>query len=99
MDSNDEYEYGTDNRAHMEHGYAIGGYEEEVERYNSASSENGDDFDDPPVLSPPHTMDIASVCRPPVPAELVSTHGMPLPAPLAVVAYRGRKRVVSRIYI
>jgi len=68
MDSDDEYENGTDTLAHMEHGYAIGAYEEEDERFNpSYSSENGDGFDDPPVLSPPHTMDISSVRRPPVP--------------------------------
>jgi len=70
----------------MEHGYAIGGYEEEVERYNS-SSDNGDDFDDPPMLSPPHTMDIPSVRGPPVtvPAERVYTHDLPLASPLALV--------------
>jgi len=89
MDSNDEYEDGADTRALMEHGYAAGGYEDEVERHNSSSSENGDDSNNPPVLSPPHTMDIPSICRPPVPAmvpaDRVSTHDLPLAAPLVVV--------------
>jgi len=53
--SNDEYEDGADTRAIMEHGYAVGGYEEEVERHNSSSSENGDNFDNPPrTLPSPH---------------------------------------------
>jgi len=56
MYSDDEYEDGMDTRVLMEQGYSIGGYEEEVERANySSSSENGDDYDDPPVLFPPHT--------------------------------------------
>jgi len=84
MDSSEEYEYGTDTRVLSDHGYAVGGYEKQVERYNSSSSENGDDFDNPPVLSPPHTMDISSVRRPPVsvmvPADRVSTHNLPLAA-------------------
>jgi len=58
MDSNDEYEDETNTRVLLEHGYTVGGNEEEVEQY---SSENGGDFDGPPVLSPPHTMDISSV--------------------------------------
>jgi len=90
MDSDDKYDDETDTRALMEHGYAVGGNEIEEERVNSSSSsENGDGFYDPPVLSPPHTMDIPSVRRPPVPvmvpADRVSTHDLPLAAPLAVV--------------
>jgi len=88
MDSNDEYEDGTDTRVLLEHGYAVSGYEKEVERRNSSSSENGDDYDDPLVLSHPHRMDIPSVrrcqrwCRP-IEYQL-SAHDLPLAA-LAVV--------------
>jgi len=76
----------------MEYGYAVGGHEEEErERVNSSSSssEYGDGFGEPPILSPHHTIDIPSVRRPPVsvtvPAELVSTHDLPLAPPLAVI--------------
>jgi len=85
MDSDDGYEFD------MDQGYTVGGKEEnERERANSpSSSENGDDYDDPPVLSPIHTMDIPSVRRPPVsvmvPADRVSTHDLPLTETLSVV--------------
>jgi len=72
----------------MEQGYAVGGCQEERERGNASSSENGDNYDDPPVLYPPHTMDIPSVRRPPVPvmvpADRVSTLDLPLADTLAV---------------
>jgi len=91
MDSEDDYEDRMDTRDFMEQGYATGGYEEEKVRANSSSSsEHGSDLDNPlPVLSPPHTMDIPSVRRPPVPvmvpADRVSTHDLPLAELLAVV--------------
>jgi len=78
-----------DTRVFMEHRYAIGGCEEKEKEFSSSSSENGDDYDEPPVLSPPHTMDIPSVRRPPVPvmvpADRVSTHDLPLAETLSVV--------------
>jgi len=86
MDSDDECKDDADTRVLMEHGYPVGGYKEEEDRVNSfSSSENGDGFDEP-VLSPPHTMDIPSVRRlpVPVPADRVSAHDLPLAA-LAVV--------------
>jgi len=90
MDSDNEYEDGMDTCVLMEQGYAIGGYKEEVEGANySSSSENGDDYDDPSVFSPPHTMDIPIVRRPPVPvmvpADRGSTHDLPVAETLAVV--------------
>jgi len=89
MDSADEYEEETVT-------YAIGRYEEEVERgshsSSSSHSEHGSDSDDspPPILSPPHhTMVIPSVRRSPVPvlvpADRVSTHDLPLADTLAAV--------------
>jgi len=53
----------------LEHGYAIGGYEEEIENHHSSSSssEYGNDLDGSSVLPPTHTIDIPSVRRPPVP--------------------------------
>jgi len=86
MDSGDEYEEETVTDA-------IGGYEEEIKRnsYSSSSSpsKHGSDCDEPPVLSPHHTIDIPSVRRPPVPvlvpADRVSTHDLPLAARLTVV--------------
>jgi len=72
----------------MELGYATASLKEEVEEESFSSSDDGGDFDEPPVISPPHTMNIPSVRRPPVPvmvlADRVSTHVLPL-APLAVV--------------
>jgi len=91
MDSDDGYEFNMETVVPMEQGYTVGGNEEnERERANSPSStENGDDYDDPPVLSPFHTMDIPSVRRPPVPvmvqADRVSTHALPLAETLSVV--------------
>jgi len=83
MDSEDDYEDRMDARVFIEQGYATGGYEEEREKANSSSSsEHGSDLDNPPVLSPPHTIDIPSVHRPPVPvmlpADRVSTHDLPV---------------------
>jgi len=75
----------------MEPGYTVGGKEDnEREMANSpSSSENGDDYNDPPELSLIHTMDIPSVRRPPVPvmvpADRVSTHDLPLAETLSVV--------------
>jgi len=60
-----------------EHDYASGGlseYEKGVDKWG--------EFDPPPTLSPPHTMDISSFRRPPTSlmtsADWVSTHGQPL---------------------
>jgi len=91
MDSEDEYEKETATRVFLEHGYAVGGREEEIKprSHSSSSSEYGRDHDGPPVLTPHHTMDMHIVRRPPgpviVPADRVSTHDLPLAAPLAVV--------------
>jgi len=89
MDSEDDYENRMDTRVSMEHEYAIGCNDDEIERANSFLFENGSDLDDPLVFSPPHTMDIPSVCRPPlpvmVPADRVSTLDLPLAETLAVV--------------
>jgi len=91
MDSEDEYEEETATRVLLEHGYAVGGCEEEIEPCSpsSSSSEYGSDHDGPPVLTPHHTMDIPSVRRPPVPvlvpADRVSAHDLPLAAPLPLV--------------
>jgi len=92
MDDGDEYEKETATHVLLEHGYAVGGYNEEIEPHNSSSSsstEDGNDPDDHPNISSPHTTDIPSVCRLPVPvmvpADRVSTHDRPLAAPLAVV--------------
>jgi len=79
-----------DTQIPTEQRYAVGNEERKRERANSpSSSENGDDYDDPPVLSPFHTMDIPSVRRPPVPAmvpaDRVSTHDLPLAETLSVV--------------
>jgi len=87
MLSNDEYDDMTDVRALLEHGYAVDGYEKEVGRHSFTSEDTGD-FDGPPVLSPPHIIDISSIRRPPVlamvPTDRASAHDLPL-APLAVV--------------
>jgi len=56
MDSSEEYEDETDapcsfgTRVLLEHGYAVGGYEEEVERHSS-TSEDGDDCDGSPLTT------------------------------------------------
>jgi len=90
MDSDDDYEYNMDKQIPAEQDYAVGKDENKRERANSpSSSENGDDYNDPLVLSPIHTMDIPSVRRPPVsvmvPANRVSTHDLPLAETLSVV--------------
>jgi len=87
MDSDDVYEFNVETVVPVERNHTI---EYEKERANSpTSSENGDDYDDPPVLVPFHTMDIPSVRRPPVsvmvPADRVSTHDLPLAETLSVV--------------
>jgi len=89
MDSDDDYEYDMDTMLLTEQGYAVGGEHKKRERANSpSSSESGDDYEDPPVLSPIHTMGIPSVHRPPVPsmvpANRVSTHDLPLAENLSV---------------
>jgi len=87
MDSDDDYEFDIDTVVPVERDHTI---EYERERANSlSSSENGDDYDDPPVLVPFHTMDIPSVRHPPVslmvPPDRVSTHDLPLAETLSVV--------------
>jgi len=88
MDSDDDdYEFDVDTVVPVEEEHII---EYERKRANSpSSSENGDDYDSPPVLSPIHAMDIPSVRRPPVsvmvPADRVSTHDLPLAETLSVV--------------
>jgi len=89
MDSEDDYEYEINTQIPTEQGYAVENEEKRRKRANShSSSENRDDYDDPPVLSPIHTMDIPSVRRPPVPvmvpADQVSTHDLPLAETLSV---------------
>jgi len=88
MDKEDNYEKETATRVFMKHGYAVGGSEDEVEEESFSLSKDGDGLDEPPVLSPPHTMDILSVRRPPVPvmvsADQISAHVLSL-ALLAVV--------------
>jgi len=58
-----------------------------------SSFEDGGDFNEPSVFSPPHTMDISSVRRPPVPAMVpanrVSTR----------TSRGGRARVVSQYIV
>jgi len=90
MDSEDDYEYETDVPVPSEQGNTVRNEEIKREKANSPSpSENGDDYDDHPVLSPIHAMDIPSVRRPPVPvmvpADRVSTHDLPLVETLSVV--------------
>jgi len=80
MDSDEDYEFDIDSVATVKKDYLI---ESERNRANSpSSSENGDDYNSPPVLSPNHAMDIPSVRRPPVSvmvsADRVSAHDLPL---------------------
>jgi len=87
MDSEDDYELDVDTVVPVRKDHMI---EYERKRANSpSSSENGDDYDNPPVLSPIHAMDIPSVRRPPVsvmvPADRVSVHDLPLAETLSVV--------------
>jgi len=87
MDSDEDYEFDIDTEVPIERSRVI---EQEGKRFNSpSSSENGDDYDSPPVLSPIHAMDIPSVRRPPVsgmiPADRVSAHNLPLAETLSVV--------------
>jgi len=88
MDSDEDYEFDVDTVVPVERGQSL---EYEKKRTNSpSSSENGDDYDSLPVLSPIHAMDIPSVRRPPVsvmvpPADRVSAHDLPLAETLSVV--------------
>jgi len=87
MDSDDDYEFNVETVVPVEKDHIK---EYERKRSNSpSSSENGDNYDDPPVLSPIHALDIPSVRRPPVsvmvPADRVSTHDLPLAETLSVV--------------
>jgi len=90
MDSEEDYDYEMDAHVPTEQGYTVGNEEIRREKANSPfSSENGDDYDDPPVLFPIHAMDIHSVRRPPVPvmvpADRVSTHDLQLAETLSIV--------------
>jgi len=70
MDKEYNYEDETITRVLMERGHAVGGLEEEVEEESFSSSEEGGECPPVPVM---------------VPADRVSTHDLPLAAPLAVV--------------
>jgi len=80
MDSDEEYEFDIDVEIPADKNHA--NRMEEKGSHSSSTSENGDDYDGPPVLSPIHAMDIPSVRRPPVsamiPADRVSAHDLPL---------------------
>jgi len=83
MDSDDDYEFDVDTVVPVKKDHIV---EYERSRANSpSSSENGDDYDSPPLL----TIDIPSVHRPPVsvmvPADRVSTHDLPLAETLSAV--------------
>jgi len=80
MDSDEDYEFDLDSVAIVEKDHLI---ESERNRANSpSSSENGDEYNSPPMLSHIHAMDIPSVRRPPVsvmvPTDRVSPHDLPL---------------------
>jgi len=96
MDSESESEDEMDTQDIMEHGYAVGGQfdykeDEEIQTYTRG------EFDEPPVLSSPHTLDVPSVRGPPpsvtTSADSVFAHGRQLP-PLG----NGRSRVISQWY-
>jgi len=80
MDSDEDYEF--DVNAEMSLDESQSNKMRRKEPHSSSTSENGDDSDSPPVLSPIHAMDIPSVPRPPVsatiPADRVSAHDLPL---------------------
>jgi len=87
MDSDKDYEFDIDSVATVKKDHLI---ESERNRAHSpSSSENGDDYNSPPLLSPIHAMDIPSVRRPPVsvmlPADRVSAHALPLAETLSPV--------------
>jgi len=73
-DSDTDTELGT--LGPLEHDYASGGLSEYEE-----TACTWDEFDSPPTLSPPHTMDVTSVRRPPAslmtPADVVSARRPP----------------------
>jgi len=87
MDSDEEYEFDVDIEMPVEENHA--NRREDKGSHSPTSSENGDDYDGPPVLSPIHAMDIPSVRRPPVstmaPADRVSAHDLPLADTLSAV--------------
>jgi len=88
MDSESGNEDEMDTQDIMEHGYAFGSLYDYVEEEEIQTCVEGE-FDAPPVLSPPHTLDVPSVRGPPpsvmMSADQVSDHGRPLPL-LGVVA-------------
>jgi len=87
MDSDEEYEFDINAEMPVEESHA--NRMEENGSHSPSSSESGDDYDGPPVLSPIHAMDIPSVRRPPVsvmtPADRVSAHDLPLADTLSSV--------------
>jgi len=87
MDSNEEYEF--DVNAEMSLDESQSNKMGRKEPHFSLTSDNGHDYDSPPVLSPIHAMDIPSVRRPPVsvtiPADRVSAHDLPLADTLSAV--------------
>jgi len=88
MDSESGSEDEMDAHDVMEHGYAVSGLPDYVEE-EEIPAYTGGEFDEPPVLSPPHTVDVSSVRGPPpslmMAADSISAHGRPLP-PLGVAA-------------
>jgi len=87
MDSEEYYEIDVDSVATVKKDHLI---ESNRNRTHSpSSSENGDEYNSPPLLSPIHAMDLPSVRRPPVsvmlPAYRVSAHDLPLAETLSAV--------------
>jgi len=81
MDSESGSEDEMDTQDITEHGYAVGGLYEYVKKKDIPAYTRGE-FDEPPVLYPPHTLDVPSVCGPPpsvmTSADSISAHGHPL---------------------
>jgi len=88
MDSDRDYEFDVNAEGSIE-GSQHNGMEG---THSSLTSEDGEDYNSPPVLSPIHAMDIPSVRSPPVsvmiPADRASAHDLPLAETLSA-ANRG----------
>jgi len=87
MDSDKDYEF--DVNAEMSLDESQSNKMGRKEPHSSSTSENGEDYNSPTVLSPIRTMDIPSVRRPPVsatiPTDRVSAHDLPLAETLSAV--------------